>query len=299
MNHETFDHESQQNNERIDESYIDPEKLDVEKLESLLNEGEINNIRLIESHHQKVSPHADKVLIADVAHADKMFEAEIQIPGEDKKILVVYKPENGKNNGTDTGEQIPLPKESSPYMNKEVAAWIVAKNLGLAQMVEPVVIRSLNEGPGSVRPYIWGEPVELVDEEKQNEIYNHHETIEDFALYDYILQTLDRKPGNMILEDVDGQSKLKAIDHSLTFFDEDYSSRWHKKGPRLRIAYDTSSDPEILKKTPLPERHTAALDQFIKNSQNIRDDLSKLLSEKEINDVFNHIQKLSEQKIFL
>ncbi|HLB95368.1 MAG TPA: hypothetical protein VJK26_00490, partial [Patescibacteria group bacterium] len=193
MNPESFS-KHEQKSEKIEEPYLDPEKIEVEKLESLLVEGEIINIRPIENHHQVVPPHADRVLLGDIDHADQLFEGEIQIPGEDKKILVVYKPESGINKGTDTGEQLPIPKESSPYMNKERAAWLVAKGLGLAGITEPVVIRSLNEGPGSVRPYIWGEPVELLPQEKQDEIFGNQETMEDFALYDFILLTVDRRP---------------------------------------------------------------------------------------------------------
>ena len=300
MNPESFS-KHEQKSEKIEEPYLDPEKIEVEKLESLLVEGEIINIRPIENHHQVVPPHADRVLLGDIDHADQLFEGEIQIPGEDKKILVVYKPESGINKGTDTGKPLPIPKESSPYMNKERAAWLVAKSLWLADIAEPVAIRSLNEGPGSVRPYIWGEPVELLPQEKQDEIFGNQETMEDFALYDFILLTVDRRPANMIWEETDGQEKIKAIDHSLTFFSEgeEFASRWERKGPRLATAYDISYDPERLKKTSLPDRHLLKLDQFMEKEQNIRQDLAELLTEKEINGIFSRAQKLLEQKIFL
>lgn len=293
--------EKQPNQEtKLEETYINPETLDIDTLELVLKEGEVLNIHPIEEHNQKVPPHADRVLLGDIIpHADQLFEAEIQIPGENKKLLVVYKPENGINKGTYAGGKPQLPKESSPYGNKESAAWIVAKNLNLTHIAEPVVIRSLNEGLGSVRPYIWGEPLEILPEEKIEAAFADSEIVEDFALYDYILQNLDRRLSNIILEESDGLNRLKAIDHSLTFFTEEFASRYEKKGPRLLVAFDNSTDPPTLKKTPLPERLRTKIEESLGNEQEIRRDLSELLTEEEIDGIFNRAQKLFDKKIFL
>lgn len=284
----------------IEEPYVDPEILDIETLEVALKEGEINNVRPIENHHQKVSPHADRVLLGDLLpHAEQLFEAEITIPGQEKKLLVVYKPENGGNIGTDVGRLPSIPKESSPHDQKEVAAWIVAKTLGLGHITEPVVIRTLNEGPGSVRPYIWGEPLEILTEVEVDKALSNQEELEDFALYDYILQTLDRRMANMIWEEIDGQGKLKAIDHSLTFFDEEFASRYTIKGPRLQVAYDNSNDPPTLKQTPLPNRLLVKINEFISREPEIRHELASSLTSKEINGIFDRAQKTLKHKTFL
>ena len=293
MNPELPPQEEQQEN--LAESYINPEVIDLNTLEILLKEGEVQNIRPIEEHRQQVPPHADRVLLGDMnSHADQLFEGEIPVPESPKKLLVVYKPESGINHGTARGKEIPLPKESSPYENKEIAAWIVAKNLNLKYLSFPATKRELKEGEGSVRPYIWGEPLELLSEEDTEAAESNREILEDIALYDYLIQNIDRSPSNLIWNKDSGS--LKVIDHSLTFFSEEYVERWHIKGPRLKIAYDTN---ERLKAIPLPNRLLEKIEQFQANKPEIRQNLSELLTEREINGIFKRTEKLVERKIFL
>lgn len=297
MNPELLSQE--ESNERLEDIYVNPENIETEKLEAILKEGQISNVRTIEEHNQKVPPHADRTLLGDIVpHADQIFEAEIPIPEEsNKKLLVVYKPESGINKGTDQGEIVPIPEKSSSHENKEVAAWVVAKNLGFQHLMMPVVKRELQEGEGSLRPYIWGEPLEILSEDTKDKAFDNHETIEDIALYDYLLQTIDRKEANLIWDE--DNKKLQAIDHSLTFFNENYADRWRKQGPRLQIAFDNSVDPPKLKYTPIPDRLITKTNNFIENKAQICQNLSELLTEEEISDIFIRVQKVQKQKVFL
>lgn len=297
MNPELLSQE--ESNESFEDTYVNPENIETERLEAILKEGQVSNIRTIEEHNQKVPPHADRTLLGDIVpHADQIFEAEIPIPEENnKKLLVVYKPESGINKGTDQGKIVPIPEKGSLHENKEIAAWVMAKYLGLQHLVMPVVKRELQEGEGSLRPYIWGEPLEILPEDVQYQAFENHETLEDIALYDYLLQTIDRRDANLIWDK--DNKKLKAIDHSLTFFSENYADRWEKKGPRLQIAFDNSVDPPKLKYTPIPNRLMLKIHNFIENKDQICQNLSELLTEEEISDIFIQAQKVQGQKIFL
>lgn len=279
----------------IPEPYLDPELLDPDDVERILKEGEVQNIHPIEEIEQAVPEHADRVLVGDLEHKDLAYSAEIVLP-EGKKLLVVYKPESGVGQGPMKGKEIELPKESSPYANKEAAAWIAAKTLGLGHLTAPVVLRSLDEGLGSLRPYIWGEPLEIISPEARKKAYSRRERLEEIALFDYLLQTIDRRLSNLLWTEDD---KLKAIDHSLTFFNESFAERWHKKGPRLMVAYDNAYEPPHLRKTPLPEKLVGHLQGFVDSEQGVRGKLAELLTEEEINDIFERAQKMLKEGIFL
>jgi len=282
----------------LDESYVDPETLSPDDVEHFLNEGLVSNIRPIEEGTQKVPVHADRVLLGDMEHKDQVLEADIILP-EGKKLLVVYKPESGIGKGPMKGKEITLPDGSSSYTAKEASAWLVAKALGLAHITAPTVMRSLDEGIGSVRPYIWGEPLETSSKEKRDEAFKSRSSLEDIALFDYLLQTLDRRFSNLLLVENPSGNQVKAIDHSLTFVSESFASRFHKKGPRLMIAYDNSQDPPKLRRTPLPERLVASLQNLISQEDQITQALSPLLKDQEIQDLFLRAKKALEQGTFL
>jgi len=282
--------------------YLDPEILNPRDLERILKEGQVINIRPIENGPQEVPVHADRVLLGDidhyaVEHKDVVEMAEIEIPESGKKLLVVYKPDSGINKGTMQGEPVPLPPDSSPYSHKEVAAWKVAHLLGIETV--PVVLRQdLPEGKGSLRPYIWGEPLELLPSEVIDEALSRQgEDVENIALFDYLLQTLDRRNSNLLLTKSD---KLLPIDNSLTFIDEVFALQYTIKGPRLRIAFDTQSgESPRLKHTPLPERLTARLQGLLDKKSGLREKLADLLTEEEISGLFERTRAAIEAGTFL
>lgn len=291
-----------ENPDEIPALYIEPEQLSIQDEEVLLKEGLVSNIRPIENLTQPVPIHADQVFVGDIdKHADQIFEAEIVLP-DGKKLLAVFKPDSGTNKGTETGKNpVPLPENSSSNSHKEIAAWQVAQYLGLEHISMPAVLRSLDSGEGSLRPYIYGRPTDQLSADETDQAYSDHETVEDIALYDFLLQTMDRRDVNLIWEkEIKGKRQMKAIDHSLTFFDEDFTKNFNRdRGPRLMIGYDNTKDPPILKKTPLPDRLVDKLQLFIENEDTIKKSLSDLLNSEEIEGVFVRVNKCLEVRTFL
>ena len=289
--------------DEVPAQYIEPEQLSIKDEEVLLKEGLVSNIRPIENLAQPVSTHADQVFVGDIdKHADQIFEAEVVLP-DGKKLLAVFKPDSGAAKGTETGKKpVPIPENSSPNSHKEVAAWQVAQYLGLEHISMPAVLRSLDTGKGSLRPYIYGKPVEQLSADEYDQAYSDQLTMEDIALYDYLLQTMDRRDANLVWEkEIKGKRQMKVIDHTLTFLNEDFTKNFNgrDKGPRLMIGYDNSKDPPVLKKAPLPDRLVEKLQLFTENRDEIRTQLSNLLNEKEIEGLFNRVAKCLETKTFL
>lgn len=289
--------------DEVPAQYIEPEQLTLKDEEVLLKEGLVSNIRPIEDLAQPVSTHADQVFIGDIdKHADQIFEAEIVLP-DGKKLLAVFKPDSGANKGTEkVGKPVPVPENSSPNSHKEAAAWIVAENLGMEKISTPAVVRSIDEDKGSIRPYIYGKPVEQLSADETDQVYSDQLTMEDIALYDYLLQTMDRRDANLVWEkEIKGKRQMKVIDHTLTFLNEDFTKNFNgrDKGPRLMVGYDNSKDPPILRKAPLPDRLVEKLQFFTENGDEIRTSLSSLLNKDEIEGVFNRVAKCLETKTFL
>lgn len=291
---------SSETEERDQGQYLDPETLKPEDLERVLKEGQVINIRPIEIGPQTVPPHADRVLLGDIdqyapKHKDIVEMAEIEIPEKGQKILVVYKPDSGVNQGPMQGEPLALPENSSPYSHKEVAAWKITSVLGITSL--PVVLREdLPEGKGSLRPYIWGEPLELLSSTLKDKALGQRKDVENIAVFDYLLQTLDRRESNLLWTN---KENLVPIDNSLTFFDEVFALQFHVKGPRWNMAFDTESKVIRLKHRPLPERITSNLQRFLDQEQDCREELSGILTEEEISGIFERTRAVLEAGTFL
>lgn len=285
--------------DEIPQQYIEPEQLSIKDEEALLKEGLISNIRAIEDLAQPVSAHADQVFIVDIEkHLDQIFEAEIVLP-DGKKLLVVYKPDSGMNKGS-FEKPFKIPGKSSPSSHKEVAAWQIAEFLDLEHITMPAVLRTINGNEGSLRPYIYGKPVDILPEEQQNQALSDQSTMEDIACYDYLLQTMDRKNANLIWEkEINGKRQLKVIDHTLAFIDESYAKHYNKKGPRLSVAYDNTKEQGVLKNTPLPDRLIQKLQNFANSRDEIKNSLADLLNQAEIEGVFTRVEKCLNVKTFL
>lgn len=287
--------------DEVPAQYIEPEQLSIKDEEVLLKEGLVSNIRPIELLAQPVSAHADQVFVGDIdKHADQIFEAEIVLP-DGKKLLAVYKPDSGTAKGTETkGKPVPVPENSSPNSHKEAAAWIVARNLGMERISTPAIVRSIDGEKGSIRPYIYGKPLDLLTEDEFDQSYSDESSIEDIDLYDYLIQIIDRRDNNLVWEKpVNGQRQVKVIDHTLTFINEQFARRFEPKGPRLRVAFDNSKTPPKLKNKPLPQRLLEQLNNFDQNRAAIQNELSNLLNQDEIDELFRLTGKALEAKTFL
>lgn len=282
----------------LKESYIDPETLSPDELERMLREGEISNIHPIEELGQTVAPHADQVFTGELmeGHKDVVYEADVVLP-EGKKLLVVYKPEKGIGQGNKKDKALNLPRETSPHINKEAAAWVVARALGLSDLTMPTIMRDdLPDGPGSIRPYIWGEPLSIISSGKTDQALSDRQRFMEIAFFDYIIMGLDRKNENLIYAD---SGKLQLIDNSLTFFDDGFANQYHIKGPRVSVAFDHTTNPPRLKNEPLTEELVQSLQGFLDQEATITQELSWLLSPKEISDLFGRARRALEAGTFL
>lgn len=175
----------------------------------------------------------------------------------------------------------------------------MARSLGLQHLSTPAVLRDLDEGAGSVRPYIQGEALATLDQQETDLAYSNREDLEDLALYDYLLQYLDRREENLIWTKKENTGQIKAIDHSMTFFHESFAANSEMKGPRLAIAYDNTTARPTLEKTPLPDRLIQKLESFIQNEETVRTELKNYLSNQEVDWVLKRVHEAFERKIFL
>jgi len=282
----------------LKEGYLDPETLSDDEIERVLKEGQIANLHLIEELGQPVSPHRDQVFTGELGekHRDVVYEAEVTSP-EGKKILVVYKPDKGVGLGSLKDEELNLPPDSSSHSNKEGAAWIVAKALGLTHLTMPTIKRDdLPEGAGSIRPYIWGKSLALLPRERTALALQDRKRFQEIAFFDYVVMDLDRRNENLIYSDSD---KLLLIDNSLTFFDDSFANNFHVKGPRVSVAFDHTTNPPQLKNEPLPQELVQSLQGLLEHEDNITQELSSLLSPKEISDLFKRARRALETGTFL
>lgn len=282
------------------QEFINPETLNNKELEKILERAPVEHLRLIEEFDPTVAPHRDQVLVGSIGHKDQVFEGEISLaPG--KKMLVVYKPDSGMNQGSLTEKNdITVPENSSLSSHKEQASWIIAQKLGLDHVSVPTVIRELDQGKGSIRPYIKGQTIASLAEDEIDKVYMQKEDMEDFALYDFVLGYPNRlKQQNMICRKNGEVYDIKSIDHSLTMFSDDFIAQFAINGPRLLIAYNQTSDPPRLKNAPLPERLLEQLETFISGEEETRKSLKDILNSDEITSVLQRAHRALEQKIFL
>jgi hypothetical protein len=122
--------------------------------------------------------------------------------GAETSMLAVYKPAEGESPLWDF--------PSGSLYRREVAAYLVAKQLGWPR-IPPTVIRE--EGPhgiGALQMYVTAEP----DRHYLSSNAEPADTWIEVALFDILTNNADRKSGHC-LTDADGQ--VWVIDHGLTF----------------------------------------------------------------------------------
>lgn len=310
--------------EQVREQYADPESIPEALLERFLTEGTVRKARPIENFAQEVGRHADQVLVAEMydevglvvsTHQDQVWEAEIILPDVEKPLLVVYKPDSGMNKGTMKQAMENLPEDSSPASHKEVAAYLVSRELAkgektnpeenklsIKDLVMPVVVREdLEYGKGSVRPYIWGQPLDRISNEEQDLLWKDRELLELIAGYDGVINMIDRRDANLIRLTRSENQSLKLIDHSLTFFDPVFSRLFINslKGPRLSVAYHNDQNPPALKESPLSSEWQNRLFYLVEHQEVLRANLKNLLTEKEIDGIVINAQKMLEYGIYM
>lgn len=172
------------------------------------------------SPHEPTDPSAeeDKLLHASVTHTLVLSTGGASGDSSSKvKLLTlkdgsqaIFKPESGEHGGIH--EEI---SDGFP-VQREVSAWNVAKIVGMADMVAPVVPRTIRGNLGSMAMFEDGTVAKNADW-GQKEYGKDPGTLAKAALFDYVIGNMDRHGGNWLLRDDGG---LMLIDHNLTFPDK-------------------------------------------------------------------------------
>jgi hypothetical protein len=121
----------------------------------------------------------------------------------------VFKPQNGEPTE-------PLRRNISPGFSteREVAAWEVAKIVGMDDLVAPAVERTMGEWHGALVDFQEGEVAFKIDSERK---FDGERNLARAAIFDYIIGNEDRHAGNWMVGKDGG---LRLIDHNLAFPDK-------------------------------------------------------------------------------
>ena len=122
------------------------------------------------------------------------------------EVQAVYKPESGER---------PLWDFPAGLWRREVAAWLVAEQLGIQVVPETVARPDGPLGPGSIQRF--------VDEDLSSHYFTLREEpawaelLRAIAAFDVVANNSDRKSGHVLL----AEERLFAIDHGLCFHEDD------------------------------------------------------------------------------
>lgn len=130
----------------------------------------------------------------------------VQVSFQNDKVKAVYKPRQG--------EQPLWDFPADTLSKREMAAYLVSRELGW-NLVPVTVLRETGPfGPGSLQRFIEHDPEVhyfTFDEEARSQLG-------PVALLDVLINNADRKGGHLLL---DGENKVWLIDHGLCFHEED------------------------------------------------------------------------------
>ena len=171
--------------------------------------------------------------------------------------------------------------KSGTQTEREVGAWEVAKLVGMQDIVQPTVKRTINGEVGSVQKFANGQVAKNVQNGATE--YDGDRDLARAAAFDYVLGNTDRHTGNWLVENPNQQAaKLHLIDHGLSFpayGNGGLSSQFVRKATAKGL--DVPSAP------------------FVNAKDKILAALTKIgLPATDVQGVGNRIDKLSKQKIF-
>ncbi|HVO43254.1 MAG TPA: SCO1664 family protein [Aggregatilineales bacterium] len=194
----------------------------------------------------------------------------VSLVNEDQKMLAVYKPQRGERPLWD------FPDGTLCY--REVAAFVLSDALGW-RVVPPTVLRDGLRGLGSVQVYINSDPD--VNYFALDEGYG--DQLRRVAAFDYMINNADRKGGHILR---DGEGHLWGIDHGIGFH----------VAPKLRtVIWDFAGQP-----VPggILDDVRRVSDLVVDPCTALRMELTKLLSEPEINALSARIRRLAQRGEF-
>lgn len=189
----------------------------------------------------------------------------------------IFKPAKGESN---TGRN-DIPKGT--YFKREVAAYKLAKIIGLERYVPVTVIRKEDE-------YGIGSAQEFVDEELMSpyngpiDLLSHNELL-DGAFFDAVIGNEDRHYKNFLVK---AKSKTPVfIDHGLAFPNANKPS-WP------RSIFIKALQAKGIGPIRIDERHIEQLQKLIADESAIRKKLAPLLEPEAIDGIFWRIKKMDE-----
>lgn len=133
----------------------------------------------------------------------------------------VFKPDYGVEGEDDrTRPNIPRGQDTE----REVAAWQVAKLVGMDDMVSPAVIRTIDGERGALLAWQEGKVAF-----QKSEPYDGEANAQRAAIFDFVIGNEDRHAGNWIVEDAGSRDKLHLIDHGLSFPEGEWDHWYNAK----------------------------------------------------------------------
>jgi uncharacterized repeat protein (TIGR03843 family) len=194
------------------------------------------------------------------------FLAKATLPEEES--LVVYKPRRGETPLWDFPD--------GTLCNREVAAFVVARRLGWPG-VPPTVMRDGPEGEGSVQLFVDFDPAEHYFTMAQAGRFL--DAFRRIALFDIVVNNADRKAGHCLLGHDGG---IHVIDHGVCFAEEE----------KLRtVIWEFVGEP-------VPPADLEDLRRLRTGVAPLRDELSPLLSEEELDALAERLTALVERGRF-
>lgn len=124
---------------------------------------------------------------------------------------------------------------------REVAAWQVAKLVGMDDMVSPAVIRTIDGQRGALLEWQDGD---VANRRAGDAKYDGDADAERAAIFDFVIGNEDRHSGNWVVSGEGKNAKLHLIDHGLSFPEGEWNSgNTTMFVTHLKIAEDGSDKP--------------------------------------------------------
>lgn len=162
---------------------------------------------------------------------------------------------------------------------REIAAWQIAKIVGMTDMVSPAVQRRIGDTVGPLIQWQDGKVANHCDTD--SEMYDGKEDGERAAVFDYVMGNTDRHRGNWVISP---QGKIRLIDHGYVLPESEFA---HMGGNRFIQEYRQENvSPQLIA-------------PYLKALPQIKDTLERLkLGQSAIDGLEARVGKLASKKTF-
>lgn len=166
-------------------------------------------------------------------------------------------------------------------VEREVAAWQVAKIVGMQDIVTPCIERTIDGVRGAILEFKQGK-----EAQEAYDPWDGKTDMQRAALYDFVIGNTDRHQGNWLVEGSGSSAKIHLIDHGLAFPESRRNESWNQSFVKhARDGYGEDTDLQQLK---VP---------FVQNKSEILGALRDLrLPTKAISSVEHRINRLARAR---